>query len=1082
MLQFIVGRATSGKSYTITEKIAECLNRGGSPVLIVPEQFSFESERAILSRFGDKQADRVRVMSFTRLCDEAGRIYGGLAGRELSDADKIILMGRALNMSKDELKLWKSYVNSAGFTEKMLNTVSEFKIHAISYDDLLAAAERISDSSLVAKLKDTAVIYRNFNLLLSERFIDPNDKLNRLYETLKTHKFFEKNDVFIDSFKGFTGQQFKILGRIISTAKSVTVSLTLDTESTRKNGVFSSILKTKERLLELAKRYNVQVAQDIKLEHPRYENEDMGHLERLMAGYADCKGALCHSVTVCGAADMGEEAEFVARTIRKIVREENAKFDDFAVIARDASVYEEELDFACNRNKVNCFIDRRIPLISLPISVVSLNAIALGKSLGTEKILRFYKSGLDFLSLDELSLVENYTYLWSIDGDVWEREWDMNPEGFREGDPEETKEKLKAINELREKMIAPILAFRKSFRGSAQDMARALVNLILKVKADESFKNLSRNYELESNQVYNDAIKQSWETFMGVLDSIALCFGNTEITRKEFEDAVKTALNLTTVGIAPQTLDEVTFGSADRIRPYRPKYVFIMGANQGMFPRTAAAVGIFSNREREILNKNDISVPDKAIDGAIDEDFLVYSSACSPSHKLFISYTDSLTDGSAAEPSAFVFDILENLEVNRLTLPAPLTENTFPETNEAAFTEMCKRVSKNENEALTLKNSLCDDELKIRAQSVFGMQKPPVNKISSDTAKNLFGKKMYMSPTRFETFNSCKFMYFCKYGLKANKLEPVEFSVLQRGTLVHYVLERLITEFGKDVSRLTSEEISDNVDRYVKEYLDSIPGYRSVEDDRFKYLVSTVSRSVKFVAERLASEFAQSDFEPVHCELRIGSDGDIPEIQIPLNDDAALMLNGVVDRVDRWNGYVRIVDYKTGSKEFKFPDVLFGQNMQMLLYLYAVSQSEEFSGEPAGIFYMPAKRIKNEKSKRRMNGLMEADLELVNAMDKDNSGEFVPILSARNTSNFVSKGDFEKIFDFITAKLKNSGNLMLSGDVNANPVDGVDGDACKYCDFSAICRMRYEEHTKVPRMKNTEVMVEIERQVADSGI
>lgn len=1081
MLQFIVGRAASGKSYTVTEKIAECLDRGGNPYLLVPEQFSFESERAILARFGERKADGVRVISFTRLCDEVERIYGGSSGRELCDADKIILMGRALRASKEELRLWKSYSASAGFTENMLNAVSEFKIHAISPDDLLAAADKISDASLVAKLKDTAVIYRNFNLLLSEKFIDPNDRLTKLYHTLENHKFFEGKDVFIDSFKGFTGQQFKIINKIIAQASSTTVSLALDTENIRKNGVFSNILRTKERITQLAKRNNVKILESIELKSSRYSGEGLVSLERLMAGYSDCKGDAHESVTICSASDISEEAEFVARTIRKTVREENARYDDFAVIVRDTAPYEEELEAACKRNGVNCFIDRRMPLNSYPISVVCLNAISLAKRISSEKILRFYKSGLDYLSLEELSQIENYTYLWSIDGSAWEEEWDMNPEGFKESNIEEITEKLQTINALREKMIAPIIAFRRDFRGNAKQMSKALVKLILSVGADESFKALSEKYG-DLDESYKDGLKQSWEIFMEVLDSISLCFGEGEITHKEFEDALKTAVTLTTVGITPQTLDEVTFGAADRIRPYRPKYVFVMGANQGVFPSVAANIGIFSNREREILKNNDIIVPDKAIEGAIDEEYLVYSALCSPSHKLFISFAESLGDGSKAEPAAFVLDIAENLQVNKISVPAPLDSETVPETKESAFALMCKRVCDDESEAKTIKNAFCDKELILRAESIFGMKNPPVNKISEETAKKLFGKKMYMSPTRFETFNSCRFMYFCKYGLKANKLEPVEFSVLQRGTLVHYVLERIITEFGKGISRLSSDEISDNVDRYVKEYLDSIPGYRSVEDDRFRYLVLTVSRSAKFVAERLAEEFAQSDFNPTRCELKIGADGDIPEIEIPLNDDASLMFNGVVDRVDRWNGYVRIVDYKTGSKEFKLPDILFGQNMQMLLYLYAVSQSKEFGGEPAGIFYMTAKRLKNDKAKRRMNGLLQADEVLVKAMDKENKGEFVPMLSARNTSNFVSKDDFETIFSFITKKLKSSGNQMLRGDINANPVDGVDSDACKYCDFSAICRRKNDEHFKVPRMKNTEVMVEIERQVADSGI
>ncbi|MBQ6714753.1 MAG: exodeoxyribonuclease V subunit gamma [Clostridia bacterium] len=1085
MLQFILGRAGCGKSYTITRKIGECIQKGGTPLLIVPEQFSFESERAILKSFGEKSADKVKVMSFSRLCDEASRIYGGGAGRVLSDADKTIMLSRAMKNCKDDLKLWKGYVNSAGFMENMLNAISEFKLHAVSYEDLLSAADKIEDDYLSLKLSDTATIYKNYDLLVGEKFIDSNDNLAKFYEQLKIHNFFQGKDVFIDSFKGFTGQQLKIIKVIISTASSVTVALTVDTESAHKNGVFAGIIKTKEQLIKAARSHNIEVLEDIVLKESFGKNESLKNLERLMAGYSDIYGGEGKEVTICSASDMGEEAEFVARTIRKIVREDGAKFDDFAVIVRNTEDYEEELDAACKRNGVNCFIDRRISIADLPISVMALNAISLAGSLRTEKILRFYKSGTQYISLEELSNVENYAYIWGIDGDDWARKWDMNPDGFRESQDEKylkgIEEKLAEINAIREKMIAPILIFKKSFRDNPQKMAEALVNLILSVGGDKSIKALCEKYNSENNKAYADALRQSWDVFMAILESIVLCFGETEISVKEFEDALKNATALTTVGVSPQTLDEVTFGAADRIRPYRPKYVFVMGANQGVFPRNISSIGIFSNKEREILKLNNIEIPDKTVDGAIDEEYLVYSSVCMASEKLFISYTQGLSDGTAAEPSAFLSEIEENLKVNKIYVPSNLNEKNLPETKESAFAEMCKRVSKDEGEAQTLKYAL-GDEYKNRADSVFAMKKPPENFISGDTAKRLYGKEMYVSPTRFEVFNSCRFMYFCKYGLNAKKLEPVEFSVLQRGTLVHYVMERLIGEFGKGVANLSKEEISELVDRYVAEYLDGISGYRSMEDERLKYLVETISRSAKFVAERLALEFAQSDFEPVHCELRIGKDGELPEIEIPLDDDAKLRLGGVVDRVDKWNGYIRIVDYKTGSKEFKFPDILFGQNMQMLLYLYAVSASKEWGGDPAGIFYMPAKRNKNDKSKRRMNGLMENDPQLVNAMDKDNSGEFIPILSARNTSNFISKGDFEKIFAFITRKLKSSGNLMLSGDINADPIDGVDGDACKYCDFAAICRKRNDEHKKVPKMKSVEVISEIERQVAEDGI
>ena len=85
MLHFILGRAATGKSYNICERIAECVDNGINPILIVPEQFSFESEKRILDRLGDDGAQKVKVLSFSRLCDEVERSIGGICGLFRSD-------------------------------------------------------------------------------------------------------------------------------------------------------------------------------------------------------------------------------------------------------------------------------------------------------------------------------------------------------------------------------------------------------------------------------------------------------------------------------------------------------------------------------------------------------------------------------------------------------------------------------------------------------------------------------------------------------------------------------------------------------------------------------------------------------------------------------------------------------------------------------------------------------------------------------------------------------------------------------------------------------------------------------------
>ncbi len=1085
MLQFILGRASTGKTYAITEKIAECVVSDLEPVLLVPEQFSFESEKAILNRLGDSGAQRVSVISFTRLCDEVERQRGGICGIAISEADKIIMMNKAIRRSKDRLQRWGRYSSSAGFSKLMVDTIGEFKTNAITADELMEAAAATDDNQLKLKLMDTACIYTEYDNAVLEKFIDPTDRLTKLYNTLETYKYFENKTVFLDSFKGFTGQQYKIIARILSQAKDVYISLTDNPEDNRKYGLFSNIKHTKQRILSLAAAHSVNVAKDIILTESRYEAQDMRALEEFM-----CQGATAYegdtpNITLCKAESVYHEAEFAARNIRRIVREKGACYSDFVIIARDTTPYEDALENACKKHKISCFIDRRLPLSTLPPAVAMLSAVELTKGLTTEKILRFHKSGIGLLEFDEITELENYTYLWNIDGKLWQQPWDMNPNGFSadDGKATDSDEKLKHLNDLRHRAISPIIKFKTAFNGTASDMAAAIVELFEDCNAREQFVKISNEYKQKGDNAYSDGMRQSWDKLMGILNSLTLCFGDAQITQKEFCDALSMSVSLETVGIIPQMIDEVTFGAADRIRPSRPKFAFILGANQGVFPRFSQNDGLFSSLDREKLATL-INLPDKTLDAAIDEEFLLYSNVCCASEAVFISCSTTL-EGSAAEPSAFMDQICKTLDCNILHEPSSLSHGNLPETAQGAFSSLCTSFGGNAEDTATLKEALkTQTDIDARVDAVFASSNRPQFSISREAAQRLFGENIRMSPSKFDTFNRCKFMYFCRYGLNVQRLQPADFSAMQRGTLVHFVLEKAVERHGKNLSALNTEQIYELVDCLIGEYLDSIPGYRSVETPRLKFLVSTMSRTLKYVVSRLALEFAQSDFEPKKCELKIGYDGDIEEIKIPIEQYGKLSLTGVIDRLDSWNGYVRIVDYKTGHRDFKLPDILFGQNMQMLIYLYAVSKSEQFGGVPAGIFYMPASRAKDTTAaKRRMNGLMPNDIDLVLAMEKENKGEFVPRLSADKPSDsFVKQEDFDKIFDFIERRLKASGKAIFEGQIAADPVDGLDSPACSYCDYASICRIEKDKVFSVPKLSNSEVINEIERQAEQNGI
>ena len=1085
MLQFVFGKPISGKTTYLLNKIKDLAESNNESVLIVPEQYTFESERAVLRLLGDKNFSKVKVLSFSRLVDEVDRWTGGMVSRDLGDSDKVIFMKRALLLVKDELILWNRYSDSISFAKTMLDTIGEFKINSITPENLRETAKLCDKATLKYKLEDIAKIYETYNLLMGEKFLDPADKLTKLYNKLSSFKYFENKSVFIDSFKGFTGQQYKLLERIINQAKSVHIAFTNNPDNNKNFNIYTNIRIAIERIEKIAKSNGKKLLEPIVLDKSRFAASDILKLERVLEGEKVSIEEASRNITICKASTIFDEAQFTARTIRKLVRTKNYRFRDFVIIARDAEIYKEAIVSACQANDVALFYDNRMPLSSFPLSVASFAAIRALK-LSTENILRFHKTGLGALDTEGISALENYCYLWNIESTQWLEDWTMNPKGLT-NDINDNSDELEKLNILRKKAIKPLLDFKENFKGSASNMARALVELFEACCVGDKLIGISERFEADGDIFSSDALKQSYDAFMRILDSLVVCFGEENIKPQEFFDALELAVASTDIGIVPQTLDEVTFGSADRIRPSMPKIAFILGANQGIFPMNTTNSGLFNITERRNLIENGIEIADNSIYSSIDEDYLVYCNLCSASEKVYISYHNQSISGEKCEPSAFVETISKALNPEILNEPDEnLSLSNCPETMISALSEYSIRRNENSPESNALKSALNESELSEKAEFIDNFGKDKDYFLNSDTANLLFGNKIRMSASKFDTFNRCRFSFFLKYGLSAKKIQPAEFDVLQRGTIVHYVLERFITDYKENYSGLSDNELDILTDKYIEEYLGLVAGFENIRNTRIEFLISRISRSLKDVVRHVCAELSQSLFEPKKCELKIGNGEEIETVKFPF-DNGEISLVGSIDRVDEYNGYIRIIDYKTGSKSFKLPDILFGLNLQMLIYLYAVTRGNGLDDSAAaGILYQPSSRdIKDEGL--AMNGLLPADIDLIKAMDKNISGEFVPkpyILKDNSISkrgSYIDASNFTEIFDYIEKLMKKTGNLISSGDIRISPLDGRESPACKYCDFASVCRI---ENKSVPRVENysNEKVFEIMKEAETNGI
>lgn len=1065
MLQFIYAKPSSNKTNTVLTKIKELTLNEKKCMLIVPEQYTFETEKAVLHFFGDKVALNINVLSFTRLIEEVGRISGGLAGTVLSDCDKVIFMKKALKSVSLELTLWSNYTNSITFAKTILDTVGEFKINSITPNDILSAADTAESSKLKAKLKDLALIYRAYDEVVGEKFIDPADNLTKLYNSLIDCKFFEGKTVFIDSFKGFTGAQYKIIERILSQADDVYISLINNPENSKEFNVFTNIRATAEHIIKIANRFKLELFKPIILNDTNSQSIGITELEKLISGDNNAKNITNDDIFICKASTLYDEANFVARTIRKFVRTGEYRFRDFVIIARDAEMYKQAISSACKQNKVALFFDNRTALSAFPLARAAEAAIN-SLDFSTNNILQFHKTGLGTLSFDEISVLENYTYLWNINGKAWLEDWVADPRGFINDKDSKTDESLKNINLIRQKAILPIINFKKKFNENAKEMATALIELFEECNCSEKLAELSQNF---TDTFTLDYLKQAYEEYIKILDSLVSCFCEEKISKNEFLEAITLAVSLTDIGTIPQTLDEVTFGSADRIRTSHPKITFILGANQGVFPQNITNSGVFNTFERKNLIDNGLNISDNSIFSSIDEDYLVYCNLCSPKDKLYICFSKITLSGETLEPSAFVGKIKDFFEISEILEPCEnLSEENLPETADSTFSEFCKRIITNPDDAILLKNAISntDNIEKLLSRNY---------SLNTDVATELYGKNIRMSASRFDTFSRCHFSYFCRYGLNTKKLQPADFDVMQRGTIVHYVLEKIINNHKENSHILTANDLDKLTDKYINEYLDSILGYRSLETKRLQFVVSRISRSLKDVVHHIFKELNQSGFKPVACELKIGQGSDFGELFFDF-DGGKISLSGSIDRVDEYNGYIRVIDYKTGTKSFKLPDILFGLNLQMLIYLYALTRRKSIPDtSAAAILYQPSKRDINDNG-MAMNGLLQSDIDLIKAMDKEGKGEFVPKLSlnkdgtlSKRSNSFIEPQRFTEIFDYIEKLMRKTGNSIIGGDISVSPIDGRESPACKYCDYSAVCGIEDSSVPKVPDLKTDEV-------------
>ncbi|MBQ7320577.1 MAG: PD-(D/E)XK nuclease family protein [Clostridia bacterium] len=1114
---FLYGRSGCGKTYTIAQKLRRSAERNIRSFLIVPEQQSHTVERRMLTLLPPSAQLTNEALSFTRLANRVFRQYGGLSYHYATAGVRALLMWRRLCELAPLLEEYGEQAKSApSLTELMLQTVGELKGCSISPAKLEHAAEKLpKDSSLYHRLRDISLIYAAYQNELSAKYDDTSDDLSRLSEVLREHRFFKGSHVYIDYFTSFTAQELDVIRHLFCQASEVTVALCCDGPHDTSLHL-ATIADTASRLHRLAEECGCEI-EEVYLEgNKRTEyrelsllEADLWHLER-EAPHTDIPSEERGHLRLLHCADPYEEADAAAAIISKAVQS-GARFRDFVVICRDAAQYEGILDAAMEKHRIPVFFSEKTDLSTLPLIKLILTALnMITHHFRQSDVLTHLKTGLCPYPTEDIDAFEGYVTTWRLRGKDFLRDaWNMNPDGYAAGNTlsPRAERTLAAANRVRGLLIPPLLQLQEDMEGAetVPDMCRALYRYLETIDVrsqlkESAMRDLARG---DSGKGRAEETLRLYGTVLDVLDQLSVALSDSELTVEEFATALKLMFDRTQLSSIPDTVDQVLIGSASMLRTEEPACAILLGLAEGIFPKAVQDDGIFTDTDKKTLEQIGITLASNSDMRASDELYFVYRAITAPSRELILITSDNDCDGKSRLPS----------------LPYLRTAKLFPYLTQEIYGALPAedRIWKRETalEALpdirdaALKNSLCEalrkePEFAARLETLHIPVSDADCTVSPALSRTLFPPRLSMSQSRIEKYVLCHFGYYCTYVLNLREEQTARIRTSDIGSLVHTVMEtffRRIADRGIQNGPAFADAMTDGecelmVDHILQEYLKNNTPEGQAPSNRTRHLLVRLRRLTLLLIDNLREEFRHSHFTPTFFELNInhknlGTSLPTP-LEIRLDDGETVSMHGIVDRVDAFvkdgDVYLRIVDYKTGKKEFSLEDVRRGLNMQLIIYLFTLLKNSPKTfqeqlklGEggrllPAGAIYLTANvppfEIDEDLSREEILTLAEKKLtrsgpllndpDILHAFHDQLDPEFIGEVKRttdKATGDTVLSGKhlldsegFRTLGLELEETVRAIATSMKSGNAHAKPLVDKSTNACAYCAMRAICR------------------------------
>lgn len=1088
MIDVIISKSPKATSHYIYEKIEEDLKNKQKSFLIVPEQYTLQTDINLMDNISYKTVMDAKVLSFSSLTKFILDRTGGLNLDFLTKTGKVVLLTSILRDLDDKLVLFKGKHHNIDFINDLESLITNIKDNNFDEEFFKSINENMDDELLKLKFTETKIIYDTYQKAIKEKFLDSEDRLNEVITKLPACDFLKGANFYIDKFDYISDIKMDFIAELNRLGAHITVGLTLD-----KSYIINPMLKDIEIYDMALKFYNnlrqIDTINEIDLNIPINKNEDISHLCQNFEKYNPLSYTrIPENIHVLESISSKSEVENIGLIINKLISEENIRYKDIALYTSDAEEYENEIEKIFNRYDIPVFMDKTNSLADNHIIKTYLAVLRLVMyDFNSFDLSYFLRSNLfDFgeNTNDKVINFQNFVNIRKIKGNIFldDKYFTMDDDYYKNlyGENEDgerfakKREEFTGINEIRDEildLLDPLLAIKNQTHPTS-DIIRA----IYKVVSDDRFLRSIDKYQdilVEEGELDNFRENdQVWDKLMEILEELDSLMGTRPNTLANVYNLILASAKDTDIGIIPPTKDHVIVTNFRRPRVSERTINIALGMNDAFFPSKM--------RPDFLLGKDD---KDKIIDSGIDlkvyeEDIeerekLNLYKMISTSDKLYLSFALSNKSGEAINKSIVlnvILNIFPKLKISDLT---NLNLNEIIYAKDLTKTKALEDIRKVRNGEDLEENKLDFAKTYMTYERNYGNFERIIdglyysnnkNPIDRSISTNLY-KKNHFSISEIETYSKCPYRYFINYGIKPQYKENYDVDALELGSIVHNSLEdvsRLIKDY--DFDEISSEKLDELITQNFTTSIDNYLDKTRKDDPRNSFILANLMKNTKANSKEVINQLKKGDFKvaDVEVDFGYGKASDLPPVYV----DGENYLRGRIDRIDKYENYIRIIDYKTGSKTFKIVNILNGLDLQLLVYMMSSKEIHDIT--PIGSFYMPLsdelKKMdeaydkdsieKIYEDKFRMNGLIvKVNEEVFKLIDKENyDSKNMGVIDRKNT-DVLSSEEEEILNTFAKDLVSQYIKEIKMGNIKLHPIRYSETqNECQYCDFKGICK------------------------------